>query len=167
MQAHCLNVMAPWWCGKWKMSRDDKTKNAIADCRPADTAPPTNQPYFPFSHFKFSSADLWRIFGQCATPFTIHFIRIIFSFAIFFFFRRCFTGSPRVHRLSSLIILIHIQWYYVFALNIANWLRTSRSACACAHASSLANAFLNDRRNNHNDKISMKNMLMKWHRFNI
>lgn len=39
-----------------------------------------------------------------------------------------------------------------------DWLKETNEN---ARASSFANAFQNDRRNNHNDKISMKNMLMK------
>lgn len=67
-QAHCFNLMARWWCGKWKMSRDDKTRNAIAaDCR-LPTAPTTSFTIFSFLFTFFVSHFQVRIRQDLAGP---------------------------------------------------------------------------------------------------
>lgn len=140
MQAHCINLMAHWWCGKWKMSRDCGTEIAIADCRLRALSDRS-----PISFSQFSSADSGGPLAnvQCHLQFI--------SFGLYFRFVILF-GSPFIP-------------YNVLAL-IASRIAVMRES-ERASATSHANAFQNDRRNNHNDKISMKNMLMKWHRFNI
>lgn len=101
--AHCVNLMVHWWCEKWKMSRDDKAEIATAGCLCDSIHHICPSPFFYSPLFQ---VKIWPISGQCATPFTIHFVRFIFSFVVF-------LSLPFLVRLSSLLFYTPV-WYYTY-----------------------------------------------------